>query len=162
MNKENVNAQSHLQGSYSLLASNHLDIKTDLLGAGFWNYLREDITVALIEKRSLMIDLSAYVHLPEALESDDFPARVTFLLGIIINRCLPKDAVALDIVEWETLKRELEDWMVSLPESFEPILTMTGFTGSSSFPCLWTTKGWHGTPHHVLSRIYSLMTTTLM
>ena len=160
--KENVNAQNHLQGSYSLLASQHLDIKRDLLGAGFWNYLREDITVALIEKRSLMIDLSSYVHLPETLESDDFPAQITFLLGMIINRCLAKDAVALDIVEWETLKRELDDWMVSLPESFEPVLTTPGLKESSSFPCLWTTKGWHGTPHPVLSKIYSLITTTLM
>lgn len=150
MNKENVNAQNHLQGSYSLLASHHLDIKTDLLGAGFWNYLREDITVALIEKRSLMIDLLAYVHLPETLESDDFPARATFLLGMIINRCLAKDAVALDIVEWETLKRELEDWRVSLPESFEPVLTTPGLKESSTFQGLWTTKGWHGT-HHFIS-----------
>jgi len=92
-----------------------------------------------------MIDLSTYIHLPERLESDDFPAQVTFLLGKIINRCLAKDAVALDIVEWEALKRELEDWMTSLPEAFEPILATPGFKESSSFPCLWTTKGWHGT-----------------
>ena len=144
MNQENVNAQSHLQGSYSLLASHRLNIETDLLGAGFWNYLREDITVALIEKRSLMIDLSAYVPLPGTLESDNFPARVTFLLGKIINRCLAKDAVTLDIMEWEILKRELEDWMASLPEAFE---TIRSTAESSDFPCLWTTKGWHGRQH---------------
>jgi hypothetical protein len=147
MAKDNVNAQNHLQGSYSLLASHHLDLKADLLGAGFWNYLREDITVALIEKRSLMIDLSSHAHLPQTLESDDFPALITFFLGKIINRCLAKDAVALDIVEWETLKRGHEDWMASLPESFEPILTTPGFMESSNFPYLWTTKGWHGTQH---------------
>lgn len=147
VDKENVKAQNHLHGSYSLLASHHLIITTDLFGAGFWNYLREDITVALIEKRGLMIDLSAYVHLAEKLEPDDFPARVTLLLGKIINRCLVKDAVALDIVEWETLKRELEEWMVSLPKAYEPILTAPELMGSSSFPCLWTIKDWHSTHH---------------
>lgn len=145
MTKENVKAQNHLHGSYSLLASHHLNVTTGLFGAGFWNYLREDITVALIEKRSLIIDLSAYVYLDQTLESEDFPARITFLLGKIINRCLAKDAVALDIMEWETLKTELENWMVSLSESFEPILMTPGLMESSSFPCLWTIKGWHGT-----------------
>lgn len=152
MAKENVKAQNHLHGSYSLLTSHHLNVTTDLLGAGFWNYLREDITVALIEKRSLIIDLSAYAYLYQTLESDDFPARVTFLLGKIINRCLAKDAVALDIMEWERLKKELENWMVSLSESFEPILMMPGLIESSSFSCLWTIKGWHGTHPLLLTK----------
>jgi hypothetical protein len=95
-----------------------------------------------------MINLSAHVHLPETIESDDFSAHITFLLGKIINRCLAKNAVALDILEWETLKRELKEWMISLPELVEPILTTPGLVESSNFPCLWTTKGWHGTHHH--------------
>lgn len=99
-----------------------------------------------------MIDLSAYTHLPETLEPDDFPGRVTFLLGKIINRCLAKDGVALDMVEWGTLKRELEDWMVSLPKSFEPIITTPGLTESSNLQHLWTTKGWHGMCHPIFDK----------
>lgn len=83
---------------YSLLVSYQIELTTDLLSAGFWNYLREDITVALIEKRCLMIELSAQ-NLPHAAEEeDDFPNHITFLLGKVINRCLPEDALTLDVL----------------------------------------------------------------
>jgi hypothetical protein len=38
-----------------LLASHPIELESGLLSAGFWNYLREDITVALIEKRNIMV-----------------------------------------------------------------------------------------------------------
>lgn len=141
---ENVTCQNHLQGSYSLLASHPLELDSGLLSAGFWNYLREDITVALIEKRSLMIQLPDE-PLPTSTESDDDLAnRITYLLGKVMNRCLLRDAVPLGQFEWNCLRDQLEDWGTSLSSSFDPILT-PHLLPNSGFPSMWTTSGWHGT-----------------
>ncbi|KAB8235846.1 uncharacterized protein BDW43DRAFT_318213 [Aspergillus alliaceus] len=139
---QNVSCQNHLQGSYSLLASRPAGLETGLLGSGFWNYLREDITVALIEKRSLMIDLSQE-HFPSTVGGEDGLAnKVTYLLGKVINRCLDRDALPLERQEWESLKDELDTWRASLPASFQPINT-AGLYGKSEFSCQWTVSGWH-------------------
>jgi hypothetical protein len=141
---ENVTCQYHLQGSYSLLASHPIEIESGLLSAGFWNYLREDITVALIEKRSLMIQLPDG-PLPTRTECDDDLAnRITYLLGRVINRCLLRDAVPLGQSEWNSLRDQVQDWRASLSSSFGPILT-PHLLPNSSLPSMWTTSGWHGT-----------------
>ncbi|GFG27531.1 hypothetical protein IFM61606_07572 [Aspergillus udagawae] len=138
----NVTCQNHLQGSYSLLASHPIEIESGLLSAGFWNYLREDITVALIEKRSLMIQLPDE-PLPTRTECDDDLAnRITYLLGRVLNRCLLRDAVPLGQSEWNDLRDQLEHWRTSLSSSFDPILT-PHLLPNSSFPSMWTTSGWH-------------------
>lgn len=134
-----------------MLASRPAGLEAGLLSAGFWNYLREDITVALIEKRSLMIELSQE-HLPPTVEGeDDLANRITYLLGKVINRCLNQDASPLEQHEWHSLGDELDTWRASLPASFEPIGT-PGLYGQSNFPCLWTVSGWHG-----ISTSYPLM-----
>lgn len=119
--------------------------------AGFWNYLREDITVALMEKRNLMIELND--RQPPLLdEEDDFANHISYILGRVINRCLHKGGVALEGVEWQALKEELDSWKASLPSSFEPILT-PGLYGATSFPSPWNTSKWHSTwllsPHSI-------------
>jgi hypothetical protein len=127
-----------------LLASHPIETESGLLSAGFWNYLREDITVALIEKRSLMIRLPDE-SLPTRTECDDDLAnRITYLLGRVINRCLLRDAVPLDQSDWNGLRDQLEDWRTSLPSSFDPIVTPQ-LLPNSSFPSMWTTSGWHCT-----------------
>ncbi|KAF9883339.1 hypothetical protein FE257_003555 [Aspergillus nanangensis] len=139
---QNVSCQNHLQGSYSLLSSGSADLASELFNAGFWNYLREDITVALIEKRGLMIELSD-AYLPQTVHAeDDFANRVTYLLGRVMNHCLGANASPLARPQWETLRSELEAWKSSLPPSFEPIST-PGLHGKSVFPSLWTTSPWH-------------------
>lgn len=139
---ENVSAQNHLRGSYSLLASCPNELGRGLIRAGFWNYLREDITVALMEKRGLMIELNDR-HPPLTFDGeDDFANHITYILGKTINRCLQQDGVPLNRNEWECLKEEVESWRASLPSSFEPIPTPDMY-GESSFPCLWNTSKWH-------------------
>ncbi|CAG8902806.1 unnamed protein product [Penicillium egyptiacum] len=142
---QNVSSQSHLQGCYSLLASRQIHLTADLLSAGYWNYLREDITVALIEQRGLMITLSNQNAPPEPIEDADFANYVTFLLGKIINRCLSVDSNALGPLEWEAMKTDLEKWKSSLPSSFDTIQT-PGLGKQSAFPSIWTLRSWHGCP----------------
>ncbi|OJZ83141.1 hypothetical protein ASPFODRAFT_49798 [Aspergillus luchuensis CBS 106.47] len=140
---QNVSSQSHLQGCYSLLASRHVHLTADLLSAGYWNYLREDITVALIEHRGLMITLSVADAPPQPTDDMDFANYITFLLGKVINRCLAAYSPPLDILEWEELKADLDQWKSSLPPSFEAIET-PGLRMQSNFPSIWTLRSWHG------------------
>lgn len=125
------------------MTSRPIRLSTDLLSAGFWNYLREDITVSLIEHRGLMMALSAE-HAPhECVDDTDFANYVTFLLGNIINRCLATDSPPLGLLEWQTMKADLEAWKSSLPSSFEPIHT-SFLRNETNFPSFWTLHGWHG------------------
>ncbi|OQE77525.1 hypothetical protein PENNAL_c0060G05897 [Penicillium nalgiovense] len=144
---ENVSSQSHLQGCYSLLASRRIHLTADLLSAGYWNYLREDITVALIEQRGLMITLSDQNAPPEPTEDADFANYITFLLGKIINRCLSLDSSALSPLEWEAMKADLDEWKSSLPPSFDTIQT-PGLGKQSGFPSVWTLRTWHVSTLH--------------
>lgn len=60
----------------------------DLYGAAFRNYLREDITVALIQNRPLQIDVSL-IELDDVVMGDDAWAnRISLMLAKLINRCL--------------------------------------------------------------------------
>ena len=138
---ENVSAQNHLRGSYSLLASCPNELGPGLIRAGFWNYLREDITVALMEKRVLIIELNDR-HPPLGLDGeDDFANHITYILRRIINYCLEQDGPGLNPQQWESLKEELETWKLSLPSSFKPIPTPR-LHGESRFPSIWNTSKW--------------------
>ncbi|KAL4928845.1 uncharacterized protein BDV17DRAFT_281683 [Aspergillus undulatus] len=98
---------------YSLLSTRYIQLTADLT----------NITVALIEQRSLMIALPQ--NNPFALLGDgdvandaDYANSITFILGQIIIRCLSIHSPALGISEWERLKSELETRKSSLPSSF--------------------------------------------
>ncbi|KAJ5120469.1 uncharacterized protein N7515_009857 [Penicillium bovifimosum] len=153
---QNVSSQSHLHGCYSLLASRQIDLTTDLLSAGYWNYLREDITVALIEQRGLMISLSDQNAPPEPTEDADFANYITFLLGKIINRCLSVDSSALSSLEWEAMKAGLDRFKSSLPPSFDTIQT-PGLGQQSSFPSIWTLRNWHVSTLHYYHTAMGIM-----
>ncbi|KAJ5336276.1 uncharacterized protein N7506_004298 [Penicillium brevicompactum] len=129
--------------SYEIITPNRqIHPKADLISAGYWNYLREDITVALIEQRGLMITLSDQNKPPELSDDTDHANYVTFLLGKIINRCLSIDSPALSLSEWEAIKDELGNWKSSLPSSFDVIET-PGLRPQSSFSSIWTLRSWH-------------------
>ncbi|KAJ5580080.1 uncharacterized protein N7459_006065 [Penicillium hispanicum] len=69
--RENLSSQSHLQGCHSFLADHPIKLQSDsgLVRAAFWAYLREDITVALVERRKLMIELPDFSQM-EGSSSD--------------------------------------------------------------------------------------------
>lgn len=73
---------------------------------------------------------------------DNFANHITYILGRIINCCLQQQGIALGRSEWASLKEELDNWMTSLPSSFQPIATPRIY-GESSFPSLWNTSKWH-------------------
>jgi hypothetical protein len=115
-----------------------------LISAAFWNYLREDITIALIERRPLMIELSAE-HIPQELkDDDDYANYVTVLLGQVINQCFRREAGAFDSFKWTSLRSDLEKWGAGLPTSFQPITSHQQEDSQRALPFMWTFQGWHG------------------
>jgi len=126
------------------LASQDHDIPAvghDLFGAAFRNYLREDITAALIQNRPLQINI-ALIRLDSVLESDDSWAnQISYILGRVVNRCLGPEATALNLAEWTKLMDVVDAWKKNLPTSFV-VLSPVGTT-ESSFGRLWFLKGWH-------------------
>ncbi|KAJ5108812.1 hypothetical protein N7456_005487 [Penicillium angulare] len=142
---QNHKSQSHLQGCYSLLASHPINIhsETGLVRAAFWNYLREDITVALIEKRQLMLDLSED-HLPKDLEhDDDYANYITVLLGQVINRGFSSDSDSLRAPTYHALENALDGWKNGLPDSFAPIEVNLTNSTQGVFPFRATLHDWH-------------------
>ncbi|KEF52445.1 uncharacterized protein A1O9_11686 [Exophiala aquamarina CBS 119918] len=102
----------HLFGAFSLLPdlSSTLPSKPLLL-AGLWNYLREDITFALINRYPLKTNIGS-VRIG-VYRDDDYASQITLLLARVINK------VFLDIEDdGVTLRKELSEWRSSLP--FEP------------------------------------------
>lgn len=140
---ENVSSQNHLLGSYSFVSSQGIRIiGSDLYSAGFWNYLREDITVALMQKRPLKIDLTMIQVAKEPEEDDDWANHVTFLLGKIINQCLGSENLAIGALEWSSLMAEAQTWKDTLPASYTALSPPPG-SSHSNFPTLWLLNGWH-------------------
>ncbi|KAL1982066.1 hypothetical protein VTN96DRAFT_1779 [Rasamsonia emersonii] len=140
---QSVGSQSHLHGSSSFLAGQQIRIGPDLLSAGFWNYLREDITVALIEKRRLKIDLEN-IWMQYPTEDDDRANMISLLLGRTINSCFGtgNDARVLPIPEWRSLREQVDEWRRDLPISFEPI-HFEQDRSTNNFPELLHFHGWH-------------------
>jgi hypothetical protein len=128
------------------LASNsiNLDSLSSLARAAFWNYLREDITVALIERRKLMIELPDEHIARNPVTDDEYANAVTIILGQIINRCFGDGTGSLQQLLLDQV--HLETWKHSLPHSFTPILNHTlAEKGEKAFPFMGTLHGWHGT-----------------
>lgn len=117
---EEVDPNMHLRGAYSLAAYRNPLI--DYLGsglrtAGFWNYLREDITFSLFQRCPLKIDLDQ-MPLPREHDTDQsYLNTVSLILGRIINACF---SGAITEQAWVVLFDLLRNWSLSLPARFRP------------------------------------------
>ncbi|GKT56909.1 phytanoyl-CoA dioxygenase [Colletotrichum tofieldiae] len=117
---EEVDPNIHLQGAYSLAAYRSPltdDLGSGLGAAGFWNYLREDITFSLFRRCPLKIDLD-HVSLPTQHGTDqDRLNTVSLILGRIINACFSS---TITNEAWTLLFGMLRDWRSNLPPRFNP------------------------------------------
>lgn len=85
-----------------------------LLQAGAWNYLREEITVALERRRCTRIDIH-FSFDPKHDYSDGMRANiVSHMLARITNHCFQKSARSCNDYEmnltWQSLFQELNQW----------------------------------------------------
>ena len=118
-----------------------------LAQAGAWNYLREEITVALECRRCTRI--SIYFDFDPSREySDSTRANIaSFILAKVINYSFRETPRRRDddterSATWQSLFRELKAWKECLPQHFEPFSNAA--KADSPFPSLWLLQPWHG------------------
>lgn len=117
-----------------------------LVQAGAWNYLREEITVALECRRPTRIS----IHLdfdPDLDYSDSNLANVvSYMLAKIINHCFGvsvRDGDSTPVQDaWQSLSHDLKVWRKTLPASFIPYSTAP--KPGSPFPSIWSLQPCHG------------------
>jgi hypothetical protein len=138
--------QQHLLGAYSFASSSHIDTKVrGIAQSGAWNYLREEITMALELRRAVRLgskfDYAAIDDWPD----DIWAHSITYILARVVNFCF--DATnEMSFAErketWEYLSECVSDWCSNRPKSFNP------FSGApkpgNAFPSIWLLRPWHG------------------
>lgn len=139
---EDVDPNRHLRGAYSLASSaNFLDNPdaSSLLGAGFWNYLREDITFSLFHRDTpLKLDLDN-VAVPTLSAVRDPLHGISLILGTIINYTFGK---TISKAEWIALAHALREWHDALPQDSKPFCRQT--TSLDPLPQIWFLQDYHG------------------
>lgn len=142
-----VDPNMHLRGAYSM-ASLH-DVlsgipQAGLLGAGFWNYLREDITFSLFEECPLKMDLETTPLTIQHSSDQDYLNSITLILGKIINMSFKQNT---DGRQWDCIKEDLKSWRNSCPRHMKPYSRLQGESATSHlFPAIWFLQPCHGEP----------------
>ncbi|KAK1986230.1 hypothetical protein LZ30DRAFT_706158 [Colletotrichum cereale] len=153
---EEVDPNRHLQGAYSLAA--YRNPLTDYMGpglgaAGFWNYLREDITFSLFRRCPLKMNLEQ-MPLPTRHDTDeDHLNAVSLILGRIVNACF---SGAVTEGAWTLLSGMLQDWRSRLPPRFAPFAKSDRGLGLA-LPSIWMLRDCHAAALH-----YRLVSITLL
>ncbi|UKZ81394.1 hypothetical protein TrVFT333_009166 [Trichoderma virens FT-333] len=80
-----------------------------LLAAGFWNYLREDITFSLFEGCPLKMDVTGSAA-PRLTNSHDQLHSISLILGQIINKAF---SYQISAIEWQQFAGMVHAWLTS-------------------------------------------------
>ena len=114
----------------------------DLLAAGFWNYLREDITFSLFEICPLKMGLHA-VPIPVSHGNDeDYLNTASLILGKIINVAFDHLPTAEECEEMLSMVRQ---FISTVPNRTRPYSMGGGKTSlKSAFPSIWFLRPCHG------------------
>ncbi|KAJ2903069.1 uncharacterized protein MKZ38_010490 [Zalerion maritima] len=152
----------HLQGAYSmasrrtLLFSHDSGPTRDLLAAGFWNYLREDITFSLFENCPLKIDLDPIPPMREHTTDQDYLNSVSLILGRIINAAFGSDGVSGR--KTSQISQMLEEWLMARPTSLNPYSVHEGDAASGNpLQKMWFLQDCHAATVH-----YQLISVTIL
>ena len=111
----------------------------DLLQAGFWNYLREDITFSLYESCPLKMDLSPVPLLCSHETDQDYLNSISLILGRIVNMAFGRQ----NKTERDALVKYLQQWRSFRPSRLEPF-SRCEMGNSQNLPSLWFTQECHG------------------
>ena len=158
MTSGDTRQQQHLLGAYSFASSGPVNLNLrGLSQAGTWNYLREEITMALEIRRPVRIS-SRFEFLTNKDMLDDMWANcISHILARIINFCFD-DAICVSLEQkteiWQALQAEIFEWRSSRPTSFNPFSSAP--KPGNVFPLIWLLRPWNGTSHlRALARNYS-------
>ncbi|CAG7562515.1 unnamed protein product [Fusarium equiseti] len=136
-----VDPNMHLRGAYSMASVHDVltgNLRAGLFGAGFWNYLREDITFSLFEKCPLKMNLDSTPLVTRHESDEDYLNSITLILGKSINITYNQDA---DMPRWEHIAESLKEWRSACPGHMEPF--SRGSTSSHLFPLVWFLQPCH-------------------
>ncbi|KEY73647.1 hypothetical protein S7711_07695 [Stachybotrys chartarum IBT 7711] len=135
----------HLRGAYSMASVPGLFAtvtRTPLLEAGFWNYLREDITFSLFERCPLKMGLETSQPLLDLHSDQGHLNAITLVLGRIINDCFRDEA---DNLTWSNSFDSLCEWHQQLPAHMLPYSRQNS---STPFPTIWLLQPCHASALH--------------
>ncbi|KAF5676991.1 hypothetical protein FHETE_1893 [Fusarium heterosporum] len=153
-----VDPNMHLRGAYSMASLHDIlsgTLQAGLLGAGFWNYLREDITFSLFEECPLKMNLESTPLIIQHDSDQGFLNSITLILGKIINMAFGRDP---NHVRLDSLVEMLEAWRGTCPDYMKPFSRLDGRTGSSHhFPATWFLQ-----PSHAAILHYYLVALTII
>lgn len=154
--RERARTSASPVGAYSLSSSVNLELQSwSLPQAGFWNYLREEISVGLACRRPVRIGnhlpwFRGMVASPDL--GDDMRANlITYTLANIMNIYFSSNTTQggsnsilndEQLEQWEILQEDLTLWRTNLPSTFEPFSRAS--SPSDVFPSWWMLKAWHG------------------
>lgn len=153
---EETDPNRHLSGAYALASSQSVDFGTPtLLRAGFFNFLREDITFSLMRQTPLKMDLTGIDTSTYVPRSDEDQLNiVTLLLAGVINEAFSASPIPERLA---TLETQLRAWQASLPKDFEPFSTTVDSGDATTFPSIWMLQDCH-----VAVRQYYLVAKSLL
>lgn len=115
---EDADPNRHLSGAYALAANVPIAVSERcLLRAGFFNYLREDITFSLMNRQPLKIDTSSIPTVYDAVEDEDHLNVISLHLARIINEAFATAWTDSDRTCWY---ERLLGWKKELPEHLTP------------------------------------------
>jgi hypothetical protein len=145
--------QQHLLGAYSFAAIGTIDLTIwGLSQSGTWNYLREEITVALECRRPVRISTAFEFDPKMAMTNDIWANAISYLLARVINlRFQESRGESLEIRAsiWLSLASDVAAWKEHRPATFNPFSTAP--KAGNPFPSIWLVKPWHGNVSGVLS-----------
>ncbi|OIW27789.1 hypothetical protein CONLIGDRAFT_682805 [Coniochaeta ligniaria NRRL 30616] len=160
----------HLRGAYSLATfpfqSHESSIPTTLLSrglfaAGFWNYLREDITFSLFRRCALKIDLGFLISPVGSVlapsedtlsEDEDYLNAISLILGRIINAAFVhsgggRSNGGMKDDTWTVLLDMVKSWRAELPRHFQPF-SSAKVASISALPSVRVLQNCHAASHH--------------
>lgn len=142
---EDFDPNRHLSGAYALAASQHVDFSIPSLSrAGFFNYLREDITFSLMTRKPLKLDSERIDTFYPAVTDEDQLNVASLHLARIINVAFSN---GLSQNEGEFLSEQLEKWRGTLPQYFQPYHESNA-SSDSVFPSIWMLAECHASVAH--------------
>lgn len=136
--------QQHLFGAYVFSTKEPIDMTTNGLSqAGFWNYLREEITVSLECQRVARIGIQCTFDYGDDYSDSMWANIVSYILARTINYSFGEvKSVEETKYCWQSLEKEFATWKKHLPATFEPYSTAP--RANNPFLSFWYLQPWHG------------------
>lgn len=138
---EDFDPNRHLSGAYALADGQHVPFESpSLLRAGFFNYLREDITYSLLHECPLKIDPEKLLAPYTASTDEDYLNVVSLHLGRAINEVFGGSPQLSNRLE---MLNQLSQWRNTLPGRLAPYLEPGADENTAVFPNIYMLQDCH-------------------